>query len=532
MNPSAVTGLLRDLGVTTPEATAALSKSMRAAANGEYGLLDGFGNKVEIRKDATNNLGITTPLGLLGVPLEVPAKLLYAVPTPLRNRLPRETVGGASVTFRKLTGINTQNVWGSVAEATDSTTGRNSRIAFNEVNVTYNFKTIEAESMLTPEALFGSNSRLTPGQDFQAEDVARLTLLHATMLAEEKMLLGGNVTALGLVATPTIASPVGLATGIGSLTASTGYFIRVSALTPQGYLSNSTGNGGADAKGETHATNEMSRTTAAGGSTGDKSINAVWTAVKGAVAYNVFFGTTTGNANCKYIGTVFQNQITILSTTTFSSVYNAATPVAADVHSNNVANTADQTANALDYDGLIAQCTKTAYAPGYSVSLDGATLTTDGAAGVNEVDSALKAFYDTYKIGPDEIWVNTTQKKKIDQIVAGSSAPVFRIDAAAGELNIKGSFGVRSIMNRYMGKETPVTVHPFLPPGTMLFVSYGLGPYYAASNVGDNIKVFLGWDYRSITFGLSKRAVELGMDLNGALVVHANFALGSIYNIV
>lgn len=529
MNQSAISGLLKEFGITTPDQTAALAKSMRAAANGEYGLLDGFGNKIQ--KDATNQIGVATPLGLLGVPLEVPAKLLYAVPTPLRNRLPRESVGGASITFRRLTAINSTNVWGSVAEATDSTTGRNSRIAFNEANITYNFKTVEQESMLTPEALFGSNSRVTPGQDFQAEDVARLTLLHATMLAEEKMILGGNVTALGLVATPTVATPVGLTTGLGSLTASTGYFIRVSALTLQGYVGGSTGNGGTDAKGETHATNEMSRTTAAGGSTGDKSINAVWAAVKGAVAYNVFFGTTTGNANCKYVGTVFQNQVTILSTTTIAATYNSGTTAAPDVHSNNVANTADQTANALDYDGLIAQCTKTAFAPGYSVSLDGATLTSDSAAGVNEIDAAFKTFYDTYKIGPDEIWVNTTQKKKIDQIIAGSSAPVFRIDAAAGELNIKGSFGVRSIMNRYMGKETPVTVHPFLPPGTILFVSYGLGPYYAASNVGDNIKIFLGWDYRSITFGLSKRAVEMGMDLNGALVVHANFALGSVFNV-
>ena len=527
--------LLKELGVTTPDARAALAKEMRNAANGEYGYirLDGVSltkaEAAQFAKDATNQIGVAIPLGLLGVPLEVPAKLLYPVPTPLRNRLPRETVGGNSITFRKITAINTQNVWGSVAEATDSTSGRNSRIAYNEANITYNFKSIEAETMLTPEALFGGNSRVTPGQDFQAEDFARLSLLHATMLAEEKIILGGNVSALGLLATPVLGTAVGLATGLGSLTAATAYFIRISALTLQGYLRGSTGNGGADAAGETHATNEMSRTTATGGSTGDKSINVQFTPIRGAVAYNVFVGTTTGNANCKYVATVTSSAFTILSTTTIAATYNSGTTAAPDVHSNNVANTADQTANTNDYDGLVAQCTKSAFGPGYWLgAVEGATLTGDSTGGVNEYDVAFKAFYDLYKIGPDEVWVNTTQKKKTDQIAAGSSAPVYRIDVAAGDLNITGSLGVRSVMNRYMGKETPVTVHPFLPAGTVLFVSYGLGPYYAAANVGDNVKIWLGWDYRAITFGLVKRAVEMGMDLNGALVVYGNFALGGI----
>jgi hypothetical protein len=529
-----VSNLLKNLGITTPEAATALASEMRKAANGEYGYVDMVGGvhtreSLGIQKDATNQIGVVTGLGLLGVPLEVPAKLLYPVPTLLVNRLPRETVGGASVTFRKITAINSTNVWGSVAEASDSTTGRNTRIAFNEANITYNFKTIEMETMLTPEALFGSNSKITPGQDFQAADISRLTLLQATKLAEEKMLLGGNVTLLAAVATPTIASPVGLATGIGSLTAATAYYLRVSALTLQGWLGGSTGRAAADALGETPATNEMTRTTAAGGQVGDKSFNAHWTAIPGAVAYNVFVGTTTGNANCQYVGTVFTTAVTVLSVTRIAATYNTDATMAPNVSSTNVGNTLDKTANALDFDGLIAQCTKTAFGPGYYLALvDGATLTGDSTGGVNELDVAFKSFFDTYKSDVDEIFVNTTQKKKIDQISVGSSAPVYRIDATAGDLNIKGSLGVRSVMNRYFGDEVPVTVHPFLPPGTILFVNYALGPYYPGSNVGDNIKIFLGWDYRAIDFTAAKRAQETGMDLSEALVVHANFTLGAI----
>lgn len=546
--------ILKSHGITTPEAATALASEMRKAANGEYGLYDmslnGGGGRYmtatevagqygiqkdasgAIQKDSTNQIGVVTGLGLLGVPLEVPAKLLTPFPTLLVNRIPRKTIGGSTVTFRKITAVNSQNVWPSVSEASDSTTGRNTRIARNEANVTYNFKSFEMEDMITPEAIFGSNSKMTPGQDFQAEDFARLTLLLSTKVAEEKVMLGGNVTLLAAVTTPTIASPVGLATTLGSLTAATAYYIRVSALTLQGWLLPATGHASADALGETPATNEMTRTTASGGATGDVSINVQWNAVPGAVAYNVYVGTTTGNANCQYVGTVTTTACTIISTTLLAATYNSGVTTATDVHSTNVGNTADKTAKATDYDGLIAQCTKSAFGPGYYKGLaDGATLTTDLKGGIQEFDDAFRYEFDHYKVGFDEIFVNSAQKEEIDRVSVGSTAPIYRIDVKAGDLNVTGSLGFRDANNRYMGNAVPVTVHPFLPPGTILFVSYALGPYYSGSNVGENIVMYLGWDYRSITFGMVKRAVELGIDWNGALVVYAPFALGAIQGV-
>jgi hypothetical protein len=514
--------ILKNLGITTKEGEQALASEMRKAATGEYGFYDmsinGAGllkttDQLGLKKDATNNIGVTTPLGLLGVPLEVPAKLLYPVPTPLRNRIPRQTVGGASVTFRKITAINSQNVWPSVAEAADATTGRNSRIAFNEANITYNFKSLEMESMLTPEALFGSNSSITPGQDFMAEDIARLTLLQSLMLAEEKMILGGNVTALGQVVNITKAGITQSATTVGTLANATNYNIQVSALTLQGYLN---GSKGGAALGENNPAAATVIATTAGGNAGDESLTITWDQVRGAVAYNVFCKT---GAAALWQQTVTTNYALILAEGAGA-----------------VVNAADTSANALDYDGLIAQCTKAAFTPGYyrsltTVAAGPVSLTTDSKGGIAEFDTAFKTAYDTYKIGFDEILVNTTQKEEVDRISVGSAAPIYRIDATAGDLNITGSLGIRDVNNRYMGTKVPVTVHPFLPAGTILFLSYALGPYYPGSNVGENIKIFLGWDYRSITFGLAKRAVEMGIDCNGALVVHANFGLGAIQNV-
>ena len=335
-----------------------------------------------------------------------------------------------------------------------------------------------------------------------------------------------------VVARPTGDAIVGVATTLGSLTAATAYYIRVSALTLQGWLNSSTGHAAADALGETPATNEMTRTTAAGGSTGDVSINAHWTAIPGAVAYNVYVGTVTGNANCTYVGTVTGTSCTILSLTRLAATYNNGITMMADVHSTNVGNTADKTAVATDYDGVIAQCTKTAFGPGYYKALaDGATLTTDLKGGIQEFDDAFRYEFDHYKVGFDEIFVNSAQKEEIDRVSVGSTAPIYRIDVKAGDLNATGSLGFRDANNRYMGNAVPVTVHPFLPPGTILFVSYALGPYYSGSNVGENMTMFLGWDYRSVTFGMVKRALEIGIDWNGALVVYAPFALGAIQGV-
>lgn len=498
----------------SPDARAAFHTELTKALTGEHGYIGAAGQR--IAKDATNNVGVTTGLGLLGVPLEVPAKLLYPVPTPLRNRLPRRVTGGDSVTFRKITGINTTKLWASVAQASDTVSGRNSRIAFNEANVTYNFKSLEDESLITPEALMGANSQITPGQDFQAGEFATLSLLQALMLMEEDMLLGGNITALGDVANLTKTGVTQAATTVGSLTASTAYYFGVAAITQQGYRQSVAGQVAAvDQQGEGRVNALTSISTTAGGNAGDESITLTWDAIEGAVAYNVYISATNSVAAALYYATVYTNKAQVDSV-----------PV-----SGNRPNATDKTANALDYDGLLPHCTKTALGRGYFRALGGATgatLTGDGTANCAEFDTAFKYFWDNFKTGPDEIWVNSTQYQKYAQIVAGSTAPVLRIDATAGDLNISGGIGIGDSMNRYMGKKTPVSIHPTLAPGNVLFVSYQMGAYYPNANINQNAEVVLGWDYRKIDFGLVKRAQEIGIDCRGALVVRAPFAMGGL----
>lgn len=491
----------------SPEKQEILAQELRKSLSGEYGYVADNGQRIQ--KDATNQVGVATPLGTLPVPLEAPAKLLYPVPTPLRNMIPRDVVGGNSITFRQITGINTQKRWSSVAEATSSTTGRNSFIAFNEKDVTYTWKTLEQESLLTPEAQFGGNGN---GQNFNNEEFATLSLLQATMLGEELVILGGNVSALGKVAGVTKTGVAQAATTVGGLTAGTNYYIYVTPLTLQGYYAGVTGQAtGVDQQGEGTG-DEFTIATAAGGNAGDESITITWTAKAGAVAYNVYIGASTGIANANYYGTY---------TTCYAQILSVPTSTRP--------NGADKTANALDYDGLYALCETGTNV--YRTDLANATLTGDNKLGVAELDTMFKSFWDNYKVSPDLLIVNSTQRKKIDEIVMGSAAPIVRVEGQFGDQQITAGMAVKSVLNRYMGKDVPILTHPNAVPGTILAVCNSLGEYYPNARIANNLVMKLCWDYRKIDFAMAKRAKEFGIDVRGALVNYAPFAMGAITGI-
>lgn len=499
-----------------------LEKSFEPVNRGEYvaALHSGTGRPVpvlkelvpEIEKDATNQLGVVTGLGLVPYPLEAPAKLLYPVLTPLRNMIPRSVVGGASLYYKRVTGINTTKIWGSVAQATSNTTGRNAPIAYNEKDVTETWKSFGMESFFTPEAQRGASSTVVPGQNFNAEEFATLSCLQATMLAEEKLILGGNNTALGNVSGVTKSGVTQDATGIGSLTAATTYFITVTALTLQGYFQGVQGQVAAvDQAGEGTGT-EVSIATTTGGTAGDKAIKVTWTPVRGAVAYNVYIASTTGAANSKYVATTTQNLYDITS-----------------VPAGNRINAADQTANANDFNGLIAIAE--ASTSGYFASLGGATAATftgDNKTGVNEIDTMLKSLWDSYRLGPGVLVAQSTERKKISQIVLGSSTPVFRVQLEAGSSSVTGGIFVNSILNPYTGEEVPLMTHPDIPQGTLLALTFDLGKWYPNANIVSNIEMKLAWDYQREDFARTARRTDFGVYASGGLVVRFPSALGAI----
>lgn len=461
------------------------------------------GPRQQVQRTVSNNTGVTTGLGLVGLPLAAPAQLLYPVPTPLRNMVTRRTVGGINFQVRQITGINTASLWPSVAEGI-----RNSVSKFNESDKTYTFKSFGKENLLTQEALFGGNSAITAGQNFDPRAFATLACLQDTMLGEELLDLGGNYTALGAPA-GLAAAGTQAAASTGTLSTNTAYYFKVTALTLQGYAAGATGHASADALGESTDAGAVTVTTAVSGA-GSDSVSLTWTALPGAVAYNVYAYSTSG---ARYHSTVTVNKAVVKALGS----------------STNVPNSADKTGTATDYPGLIYQCS---VGSGYYKSADGAAFTSDSTQNVAELDAMFKSLWDSKKVSPDVLFVNSADAKAIDKIVLGSSAPVARINLQMGESSITGGISVGGVKNRYYGdKVIPVKVHPNLPAGTVLAPCFSLGEYYPQANVPQNIVKVLSFDYTRQDFAMVQRQEEFGVYAAGALVVYAPFACGVIANL-
>ncbi len=454
------------------------------------------------RKAVTGGLGKATTTGidlntaLVGYPLEAPSKKLYPVLSPIRNLLPRLPVtvlsvggmAGTALNWKQITAINAGNLWPTVAAG-----ARNSAIQYTEADKSASFKTFGLDDKVVDEAIWA-------GRGFEdARALSALATLQATMVAEERLLLGGNVTALG--------APAGLAATAsasgGSLATGT-YRCIVSALTMQGWYQAAKGRtGGVDANGETDGSTNTS--TAVTGPNGK--LDLTWTAKRGAFAYNVFIDNGAGGAYA-YHSTVFVNAATITS---------IAGVVA------NTPNTADKTANALDFDGLIPQIE--AANAGYYSSLNNATLTADGAQGIVEIDTALQSLWDNQRVGPQRIWVNSQEINNIAKKLtnAGSSSLVRVV--VENTVDAQGNLvaGIRAVkyINKYTGEVIDITVHPNMPPGKLMGLTHRLPEWYPNNNIPEAIIVCTLQEYADYEFARTDRSTPHGVYASEVLVCYA-----------
>src|SRR5712664_786712 len=134
--------------------------------------------------------------GITAYDLEAPAKMLYPVPTPFRNKLPRLTAeGGIQANWRAVTGVNTGNNTAGVSEGNRNAVNTDTTKDYIAV-----FKELGMEQSVTFKAELAARGF----QDLRG--LATLNLLKALMIAEEKVILGGNTSlALGNTPTPTLS---------------------------------------------------------------------------------------------------------------------------------------------------------------------------------------------------------------------------------------------------------------------------------------------------------------------------------------
>lgn len=481
----------------------------------------------EMQKAYTQSATATT--GLTMYSLEAPAKLLYPVMTPLRNKIPRVGGGqGIQANWKAIVALNTGNVSIGVSEG-----NRGGVQSTSIVDYFAAFKSMGIEDFVTYEA-----QRAAEGFD-DARAKAVQGNLRALMIGEERIILAGQSTfGLGTTPTPTIATTT---TG-GALATSQTVYIRCVALTLEGYLAAMSASIGVRA--QVSRTNADGSTDTFGGGSAQASavvsvamgagaanqVTSVVAAVTGAVGYAWFVGNAAGDAALR-----------LHSVTTINSlVVNALPAGGAQVIPTDLV-TNDRSANGLVHDGFLAITAKSgsnalwrtlpAGTPGV-----GSSLTADGAGGISEIDGVLQWYWDSLKMSPSEIWVNaqemnTFRRKALD----GKTTAAQRFMFQTQQGGIVAAGAIRAYINQYGmdgSTEIPIRLHPNVPPGMIFFLSHEIP--YSLSGVSNVNQVLTRQDYHQIEWPQRSRKYEYGVYTDQVLqcyfppsqVVLANIAPG------
>ncbi|MGB7697728.1 MAG: hypothetical protein WBL57_00220 [Methylovirgula sp.] len=456
--------------------------------------------------------------GLTFYDLEVGAKLLYPVLTPLRNAIPRVSgKGGIQANWRAITAINTSGLRFGVSAA-----NRGGALAVATQDYTAAYKGIGVETSVDFEAQYA-------GQGFDdIRALAAKTGLEALMLGEGAMILGGDATTpLGTTPTPSLSAS---ASG-GSLASGTLSVICV-ALTLdgimnatvvggiQGQITRQNADGTSDTFGGGAAKQSSNATVSVTGPTG--SVSASVAAVAGALGYAWFWGA----ASSEVLGAI----------TTINSV--AIEAAASGTQTASSLGTSDNSTNVLGFDGLIYQAVKSgsgsyAYTMATGMAGAGTPLTADGSGGVVEIDLVLKSMWDNYRLSPDTIWVSSQEALNISKkILSGSAGAAQRFVFDTSRNAIGGGVMVRTYLNRFSmqgGSTLDINVHPNMPAGTLLMTTKLLP--YPLSGVGNVMQVRTRQDYYQIEWPLRSRRYEYGVYADEVLQHYFPPAMGIISNI-
>ncbi len=482
-----------------------------------------------IAKATTQGWQVAT--GAVGLLLEPRLINLFPVLSPIRNWMSRHASpnGATAVQWRAITGINTASLKAGVADGL-----RNSFVTTAEKDLTQSFKSFGYDDYVT----FDAQDSAADIYDLRAE--ASANLLAAVMATgEEPMILGGNVTALGAPTAPTAANIAAAVTG--PFAAATAYNFVVSALSLAGFAEGSTGrtapNDGLDESAG-------SATTAFTTGAGVTAVTLSWPALRGASAYNVFIAL--GAGALYYSFTTTATKVTIVNAAGAATIAGApatypastvGTPItlAALLGAGNIPNVADQTANALAFDGLLPQIEANAAsqyngAGGYFADLGGNTYTSDGGNGIVQLDTMLKSLWDTSRIGPTRIYVNSQEAESWGKLIVSAGAGVgsYRWTQNVNpDGSVTGGLVADSYRNKFTGPRIiPIEIHPYLAPGTVLALSERLP--FPRANVPSAFQLEVLREYTQYEWAQVQRRWEFGIYARECLKVYFPAGCGVI----
>ena len=493
-------------GEMAPDATSqleqlALNKSLapEALASLQSALAAQRGTMGDINKEIT----LTNPLSssFAAFDLEAPAKMLTPRPTPLRNKIPRKKGIGTSRRVKRITaytgtGTGVGNLWPGITETTQNNFAPGAATPFQlerGPQISY-----IADDLVLPYNSYSLSDQVSFDANFSGmgyQDLRQLSstsTLYATMLMEERMMLYARGTASpysGLIAAPTgiVASSPAAGTGQTALAAAL-YYIYITAnagISGSGF-------------GESIVSAVASETVASG-----DVLSLTWAAVSGAIGYNIYVGTATGTANCKYVGTANGNTAVIQGAAALNLVGdNFAFSTTGAAASRADTNTS---AYATGYDGILP--TVLGANSGFNNNRNGAAFSTSNP-GV-EYQTVFYNLYNNVKADPDEILINGADRKQLSDSIKNGSTANYRLNLTQTETgNYVGGATIGALNNEITGKMVPLTVHPWLQQGVSPVLSYTLpipdtevSDVWAAINVQDYMGI--QWPVVQFTYDFS-----------------------------
>jgi hypothetical protein len=247
------------------------------------------------------------------------------------------------------------------------------------------------------------------------------------------------------------------------------------------------------------------------------------TAITGAIAYNIYVGTTTGAANAKFQGRTTSLTFTLGGSGT-STLGNQAPYTTSGAVATRAA--ADTSAYATGYDGILT----TVLGPN-SGSINNINSTFSNTNPGTEFQLVFANLYNSVKADPDEILLNGSDRKQLSDAIKGSANANYRLQINQDETSgVTYGSVVNGIVNETTGKSVPLTVHPWLPQGVAPVLSYTLPiPDTEVSDVWSNYMV---QDYMGIQWPVTQFAYEFSTYFRGTFFCVAPAWNGVVSGIV
>lgn len=420
---------------------------------------------------------------------------LIPVVTPFRDKVPRVSSpnGSPFAIWRAFVDVTR-----SQPRATPGWDYAGAEVLFSEQDFQAAYQPIALAGLVTQDSFDVAKGLYDPYAE------ATMQVLNQTMIAEDKLLLGGQTYALSQPGAVTLAA---LTTG-GSIALSTAVFVGVAARTGSGYF------WGGNSRG-------ASANVTTGSGTSTNSVTASIAAVKGAVAYDWF---TSTNGTTWY----YRSTTTIASTTITSHVAANGVPNSfanADISSwaptfNGAAD--NGSANSSETNGLIATITGDYTGAGVfttagtgaangAVWVDGggAALTLSGGS-VLQITNLFAALWNSIKCSPTAIMVNAVQAQEIANLVLGSNgATTFLTTDEANRISTTAGGRVGSIINTPAGGiSVPIEVHTSLPAGTIIARTDRVP--FPQANISTTLQVRTLRDYSQFDYATSRTTAQGG----------------------